>query len=197
MTSEKSEQKNNKVTNKEKNNKIEIENPSRNLEFSKEIKINLQKKINNLKKKIFDVQLRTQANIENLKKDTQKKIKEIKKQKKEEIITNLIPIVDNFEKINEQIKKNQTIKNEKIIEGISLTLFNLKNDLKKIGVQPIILKNKIFNPNFHETQNKFKFDEKKIYKIKSTVKKGYIYKNKILRKSIVLIDDSKKNEKKI
>ncbi|XRY30934.1 MAG: nucleotide exchange factor GrpE [Buchnera aphidicola (Tetraneura akinire)] len=167
-------------------------NQSKNSEIFEKPEINLKKEINNLKKKIFNIQLRTQANIENLKKDTQEKIKIIKKQKKEEIIINLIPIIDNFEKIENTLQKNKTKRNEKIVEGISLTLFNLKNNLKKIGLKSIKLQDKIFNPNFHETKEKLKLNKNNKYKIESIIKKGYIYNNKILRKLIVSISNSKK-----
>lgn len=76
-------------------------------------------------------------------------------------------------------------------------MFNLKNNLTTIGLKSIKLQEKIFNPNFHETEKKLKPNKNDKYKIKSILKKGYMYNNKILRKSIVSISNSINDKKKI
>lgn len=79
----------------------------------------LQIQLNNLKKKQKDIELRTQANIENFKKKYAQELKNIKKIHVKKFLNELSKIIHEFDSILNQDQKN--IENiQSTIQGIKL-----------------------------------------------------------------------------
>ncbi|ANF16977.1 hypothetical protein XW81_00875 [Buchnera aphidicola (Schlechtendalia chinensis)] len=165
------------------NEKIDINEKTEDY-ISKINKLNQIK--SDIKKNILEIKLREQAEIENIKKSAIKEIQNIKDKKLESFLKNLIPILDNLISINNttsHLKKE----NNKITEGISLTLKLLLNTIKKFG---LILENKTkikFDPLLHQIEHDKKLNSSNTYYVSSIIKNGYIYKEKVLQKAIVKI----------
>ena len=151
------------------------------------------KKINELKEKIFknkkeinNLKLRHLANIENIKKNTEKKIKKIKNAEIENFFKQIIPIINNLEDIL-TISTKLNLNDEPSIQGIELTLKSLLSILVKFGVKIEGKKNEIFNPKIHDvisTESSNTIEPNYIIFVK---KKGFILKKTILRKAAVVI----------
>ncbi|XBC40908.1 MAG: nucleotide exchange factor GrpE [Buchnera aphidicola (Nurudea yanoniella)] len=146
----------------------------------------LNKYINNIKKNIVDMKLREQAEIENIKKNTEKKIKQIQNTQLEFFCTHLIPILDNLKDI-EKILCTLNIKNDKIIEGISLTLKLFLNTTKKFHLITEKRKNIKFDSSLHKTECEKNLNKTNDYYVSEIIKDGYIYKGKTIRKATVKI----------
>ncbi|QCI23210.1 nucleotide exchange factor GrpE [Buchnera aphidicola] len=146
----------------------------------------LNEKILNIKKNIVDIKLREQAEIENIKKRTDKKIKEIEKTQLQYFCTKLIPILDDLNNIK-NIAHTLNIEHNKIVKGISLTLKSLLNTIKQCN---IIVENKInikFNPLLHQTESNEQLNDTDSYYVSSIIKDGYICQDTIIRKATVNI----------
>ncbi|WP_284443344.1 nucleotide exchange factor GrpE [Buchnera aphidicola] len=186
------------MENKEK--KLHEENVCQNNNIIKEKKDNsidtltLQnQKIEDLKleiiqnqKKISDIELRKLANIENIKKNTEDKIKKIKKTETETFLKKIIPIIDSLEDIL-ILSDKLNIKDEPLIKGIELTLQSLLNILHKLGVKIEGQKNELFNPDIHTLMSEELSENTLPNHIISTNKKGFTFNKVLLRKAIVTI----------
>ncbi|CAL4042438.1 Protein GrpE [Buchnera aphidicola (Takecallis arundicolens)] len=91
----------------------------------------LEKKLSDLIKKKKEIKLRTQANIENIKKKSEQTIQKIQKENLTNFKKELIYIVEKLNKISE-ISDKQSLQPNSIIEGIELIQKCLLNTIKKI-----------------------------------------------------------------
>ena len=75
---------------------------------------------------------------------------------------------------------------DKIQEGIALTLDNLLKTLAKHGIEPILTEGG-FDPNFHDAIMQVQSEEHESGEIVAEMQKGYKYKERVLRPSMVSI----------
>lgn len=131
---------------------------------------------------------RTQANFENYRKQTEKRVEEIIQLAAKDIITQIIPILDNFE-LALQVAGSSSEQSE-FMEGIILIHSRLTNILKDNGVEEITAEGK-FNPHIHEALMKIpsELPENTIIEI---LQKGYTLHGKLLRPARVKISAGQK-----
>lgn len=146
----------------------------------------LKEKILINKKKIHDLKLRHLANIENIKKNFEKKIKNIKIIEMEMFFEKIIPVINSLEDILETAEKLH-LQDEPLIQGIKLTLKSFLTLLCKFGVKIEGKKDEIFDPKIHSAILLESSSKKKSNCILSVKKKGFSFNKKILRKAIVII----------
>ncbi len=89
---------------------------------------------------------RTQANFENYRKQSEKRIEDIQKMASKDVITQILPIIDNF---NLALKNTPQEKND-FIDGVELIYSQLNSVMRDIGVETIDTENQLFDPYFHE-----------------------------------------------
>ena len=139
--------------------------------------LNKQEEINMLK----DKYLRLIAEFENYKKRTGKEKEDFAKYAKENMISSILPILDDFE------RANQT--NEKETKGYILIGQKLMDILSKQNLKKMELnKNESFNLEKHEAISSIPVKEKnKKGKIVEEIESGYILEDKIIRYPKVII----------
>lgn len=116
----------------------------------------LKQKLETLEKTIEDKQkqideyknrwYRAQADFDNFRKRTQKEIQDIHLYAGEQLIKDILPVVDNFERAMDSIEDREG----PIYKGIQLIYQQLKNVLEKYDVKEIDAQGKTFDPRFHE-----------------------------------------------
>ncbi|XBC44533.1 MAG: nucleotide exchange factor GrpE [Buchnera aphidicola (Schlechtendalia peitan)] len=174
--------KNNK--NSKKHNEKEKLNENENNSTNNIEKLN--QTILEIKKNISDIKLREQAEIENIKKYADKRIQDIKTMQLQHFYKNLIPILDDLINIsNNTCQLN--VKNNKIIEGISLTVKLLLETTKKFGLVLEKTVNIKFNPSLHEIESNKNINDIHSYVVSSIIKTGYIFQGTVIRKATVKI----------
>ena len=89
---------------------------------------------------------RTQANFENYRKQTEKRIEDIKQMAAKDVIVQLLPLIDNFE----LALKNAHVHPEEFVKGIELIYSQLSGVLQQVGVKPIMTEKTTFDPYLHE-----------------------------------------------
>lgn len=148
--------------------------------------ISEEEKLKNSIKEWEDKYLRLYSEFENYKKRTIKERLELFKTANIEVLSVLLPVLDDIERIllsAEKTKEKSTLK-----EGLDLVYSKFKNILKQQGLQEMEAIGKEFNTDFHEaiTQipSKNKSEKDKIVEV---VEKGYFLNDKVLRYAKVVI----------
>jgi molecular chaperone GrpE len=131
--------------------------------------------------------LRLAADFQNFKRRTQKETTEIYSRAIMGIATDLLEVLDNFERAIVQDKKNKA--DEKFLEGMEMILKQFLNILEKNGVKEIEAQGTDFDPNLHSAIQTQKASDTKPGKVVSVMQKGYIIGDKVLRPSMVIVSE--------
>ncbi len=163
-------------------------------EIKKEKK-NLFKKKEDLEKKkleednklLNDKILRISAEMQNMKRRNEERLTTMLKYEGEEVIKNLLPTIDNFERaisIDESVNTEEV---NKFLSGFKMIYNNLKETLNSFQVKEIECLNKPFDPNIMEAvmveENKSVEPDTVI----EVLQKGYTYKDKVIRHAMVKV----------
>lgn len=151
--------------------KIEIEKIKQLIESQKQ---ELEEKDDRLK--------RLMAEFENFKKRSSKERENLYGSLVADIMSSLLPILDNLEKAVE-VKTND----DNYKQGIELVLKQFKEVLKQNGVTEIESVGKTFNPELHEAITSITDDNLGIQEIKEEYRKGYMIGDKVIRHSLVVV----------
>ncbi|MDA3778718.1 MAG: nucleotide exchange factor GrpE [Bacteroidales bacterium] len=135
-----------------------------------------------------DKYLRLIAEYDNYRKRTLKEKMELMKSAGEDIIINLLPILDDFERAIKHIEEKKDTDSSK--EGIYLIYNKFSELLKQKGVKNIDAKNKAFDTDLHEAITKIPAPTDDLKgKVVDVVEKGYYLKEKVIRYSKVVIGE--------
>ena len=133
----------------------------------------------------IDKMLRLAAEFDNYKKRNAKEYENIRKYAAENIIKELIPIVDNFERAIESATESKDFNS--FIEGVKLILNQMLNLLDKEGVTRIKAVGEVFDPNVHEAVMHIASDEYPENVVTQELQKGYILRDRVVRPAMVSV----------
>ncbi|VEP12947.1 Protein GrpE [Hyella patelloides LEGE 07179] len=129
---------------------------------------------------------RLAADFENFRRRTATEKENLEKQAKKNVITHLLPVVDNFERARVQIKPNtegeKTIHNS--YQGVYKTLVDC---LKRMGVSAMRPEGQEFDPNYHEAMLREATDEYPEGTVIEQLMRGYTLGEEILRHAMVKV----------
>ena len=135
----------------------------------------LQEKDNRLK--------RLQADFENFHRRTSKEREEIGNVVTQELLKNLLPIVDNFDRAMATEQQD----GEAFKKGVEMIYTQLGETLKNVGLEPIETEGQKFDPNFHQAVMRVENPDLDDDTIAQELQKGYIVKGKVIRPSMVQV----------
>lgn len=161
-----------------------------------EIIATLQQENANLKKQLDETKLqsngykaqyaRLAADFDNFRKRTAKETENLQQQVKKKIVTELLPVVDNFERARVQLKPNsdgeKTIHNS--YQGVYKTLVDC---LKKMGVSAMRPEGQEFDPNYHEAMLREPTDEHPEGTVIEQLMRGYVLGEEVIRHAMVKV----------
>ena len=136
-----------------------------------------------------DKYLRLFAEFENYKKRTAKERIELFKTASQELMTSLLPIMDDFDRGLTEIKK---VKDKELLKGMQLINDKFKNTLTLKGLTEIeVKKGDVFDAEIHEAITQIPAPSDKLKgKVIDAVEKGYKLGDKIIRYPKVVIGQS-------
>jgi molecular chaperone GrpE len=136
-----------------------------------------------------DKYLRLFAEFENYKKRTSKERIELFKTASQELMTSLLPIMDDFDRGLTEIKK---VKDKELLKGMQLINDKFKNTLTQKGLTEIeVKKGDVFDAEIHEAITQIPAPTEKLKgKIIDAIEKGYKLGDKIIRYPKVVIGQS-------
>ena len=129
--------------------------------------------------------LRIVADFDNFRKRSQKEKDELEQQIKGNTITELLPIVDNFERARSQLKP-QTDGEMNIHKSYQSVYKQLVDCLKRLGVAPMRPEGKEFDPSLHEAVMRAPSEEPEGTVLEELVR-GYFLGDRILRHAMVKV----------
>lgn len=158
-----------------------------------EIADNGEEKINELEQKLRrqieelkDTNLRLHAEFDNYRKRTIKEKIELSKTASEDVIIDLLPVLDDFDRALKNITDAGA--ENAFTEGISLIYNKLLKVLSQKGVEEIQAKDQIFDTDFHEAVSHIPGDDPDgEQKIIDVVQKGYKLNGKVIRFAKVVV----------
>ena len=135
-----------------------------------------------------DKYLRLSAEFDNYRKRTLKEKMDISKYAGEEIMKDILPIIDDFDRALKHMESSPDC--EGIKEGIDLIYNKFIDYLKRQGIKEIESLNEVFNVDIHDAAAKVQVEEEeKNGKVVEVLLKGYYLKDKVLRHSKVVIGE--------
>jgi molecular chaperone GrpE len=154
-------------------------------------KESLEDKVESLGVKLQEVNdkyLRLYSEFENYRKRTSKEKIDLISTASEEVIKDLLPVVDDYERALASIEKIEDENVKAALEGITLIYKKLYSVLERRGLKPINAKGETFDENLHEAiaQIPATKEEDKDKVIDETTK-GYYLNDKVIRYSKVVV----------
>ena len=131
---------------------------------------------------------RTQANFENYRKQTEKRLEEFREFATKNLILQILPVLDNFERALNSKEVNPA----DFIHGIELIYSQLFSILEEQGIKPIAIENGKFDPYHHEPLLKVESDLPEGTIIEE-LQKGYTLHGIVLRPAKVKVSAGKNN----
>ncbi|MCK8825147.1 nucleotide exchange factor GrpE [Fuchsiella alkaliacetigena] len=158
------------------------------IEVSEEEFLQLKEKANQLaeeNEKYKDRIQRLQAEFSNYKKRVAKEKKRLRCTATEELLIELLPIIDNFERALSSVKEEQEL--DEVIEGLNMIWKQLLKVLEEEGVTEIDTVGEEFDPNLHEAMMKVESAEYESGIIVEELQKGYLFEDQVLRPAMVKV----------
>ena len=132
-----------------------------------------------------DKYLRLFSEFDNFRKRTAKEKLDLTVTASENVIKDILPVLDDFERAIQNMEKNG---NEADLQGVTLIFNKLKDTLKKKGLEEIEAMDAEFNTDEHEALTMIPApDESKKGKVLDVIQKGYKLNGKVIRFARVVV----------
>lgn len=145
--------------------------------------------IQKLADKNYDLYIRSQAEIDNLRKRFKKEKEELAKFSNESLIRQLLVGIDSLEKAIEHSQDEKA--NPALREGVELTLKAIMDVLKKAGLEEVKAVGEPFDPNFHEAVLEQEDNSMNPGTVINEFQKGYTLNQRLLRPATVIVSRGK------
>lgn len=137
---------------------------------------------------MVDKYIRLSAEFDNYRKRTLREKIDLTKSAGEDLLKDLIPVMDDFERALKLMDATKDCEGMK--SGIELIYNKFASFLKQNGVKEIEAMNKVFNVDLHEAVTKIPAPEESLKgKVVDVVLKGYYLNNKVMRFSKVVVGE--------
>lgn len=162
----------------------EIENKDKELEVLRKENEELKK----IKEELENKVKYTQAEMINYRKRKDDEIEKVKKYCNQDIITDLLPVIDNFERAIKYDDNNLEDQFSKFLSGFKIMFSDLNNILVKYGVSEVNRVGEEFDPNLEQALLTDKVEGKKDDEVLEVLLKGYMLKDRVIRPATVKIN---------
>ncbi len=137
---------------------------------------------------VNDKYLRLSAEFDNYRKRTLKEKMELMKNAGEQILSGILPVVDNFERALASMEKSDDM--QAIREGVKLIYNSFKEFLTQNGVTEIDCVNNTFDTDEHEAVTKIPAPSADLKgKVVDCIQKGYKLNDKVMRFAKVVVGE--------
>ena len=162
---------------------VEEENEANN----KPEEISLEDKV----KELEDRLLRSAAEVENIRKRSEKERSEAYKIGISLFVKDFVPVLDNIERALASLRDSDEINYESFVDGISATEKDIVSLLEKHGIQQINPINEKFDPLFHEALFEAESDDHEPGFVTQVIEVGYVIDKRLIRAAKVGVASKK------
>ena len=136
-----------------------------------------------------DEQLRTQAEMQNLRRRAERDVEKAHKFGLEKLINGLLPVLDNFDRaiaaVPEASADDEVVKS--LLEGVELTRKTALDVLKTFSVEVLEPYGEPFNPEFHQAMTMVPSPTAEPNSVIDVLQKGYTLNGRLLRAAMVVV----------
>lgn len=149
-------------------------------------------KLNEAYNKISELEdriLREKAELVNYRKRKEEEMSKMLKYSNEDLVKEILPIVDNFERAINMDDDNLEDEVSKFLSGFKMIYCKLISTLEKYEVKAIDGNNKPFDPTYHQavmTEAKEGVESGMVLEV---LQKGYLLKDKVIRPAMVKVSE--------
>lgn len=148
----------------------------------------LNKKEDSYKEKIDQLEDRVKrqmAEFENFRKRSEKEKSQMFDMGAKTIVEKILPVIDNFERGLAAVPDDK--KDDPFITGMDKVYKQMLTELEAAGVKPIECVGQEFDPDFHNAVMQVENDELESGTVAQELQKGYMYKDSVVRHSMVSV----------
>ena len=148
----------------------------------------LNKKEDSYKEKINQLEDRVKrqmAEFENFRKRSEKEKSQMFDMGAKTIVEKILPVIDNFERGLAAVPDDK--KDDPFITGMDKVYKQMLTELDAAGVKPIECVGQEFDPDFHNAVMQVENDELESGTVAQELQKGYMYKDSVVRHSMVSV----------
>ncbi|NUU67024.1 nucleotide exchange factor GrpE [Enterobacteriaceae bacterium BIT-l23] len=137
-----------------------------------------------------DIQLRTRAEMENLRRRTEQDVEKAHKFALEKFVNELLPVLDSLDRALEVADKENGDM-AAMIEGIELTRKSMLDVVRKFGVEVVGDTQVPFNPDVHQAIAMVESEEVQPNHVLMVMQKGYTLNGRTIRAAMVSVAKAK------
>lgn len=138
------------------------------------------------KEDLFNRHLRLQAEYDNFRKRTQKEKAADLTYKSQALVTELLPVLDDFERALLTASEDEAELN--FVDGMKIIYRQLTAVLEKEGVEIIPTVGEEFDPNIHQAVATVSDDQYETNVVVEELQKGYLLKDRVIRPAMVKVN---------
>lgn len=125
--------------------------------------------------------LRVQADFDNFRRRSRKETEEAGKRANADLITTILPVLDNFERALKMMQESAER------DGVEMILKQMQQVLENAGLQEIEAQGAVFDPNIHQAVLQEAVDDERKGKVLMVMQKGYLLGDKLIRAAVVQV----------
>lgn len=147
-----------------------------------------EKKPDKLKEKLKELEdqrIRQLAEFENFRKRSEKEKSQMFEIGAKTVVEKILPVIDNFERGLASVSEEE--KESSFVQGMELVYKQMLTAFDELGVKPIEAVGKEFDPNLHNAVMAVDDDDLESGTIAEEMQKGYMYKESVVRHSMVKV----------
>ena len=135
-----------------------------------------------------DIQLRAQAEIQNMRRRAEQEVEKAHKFALEKFSKELLTVVDNLERglaaLDKAVSDETT---QALVDGVEMTHKEFISTLAKFGVQAVVAVGEVFNPELHQAISMQPAEGIDANHISQVLQKGYTLQGRVLRPAMVMV----------
>ncbi len=131
------------------------------------------------------------AEMDNYRKRMEREKENLLKYGNEKVLSDLLEVVDNFERTIDMLKHDEDAKMKNVVTGLDMVKKQFIDALSKHGLTPVDSVGKEFNPNFHEAIAQDYAEGIKPNHIIKEFQKGYTLNGRLVRPAKVVVANDK------
>ena len=181
-TTETAEDKNEETSKKEEASGEET--PKKEKKFGRK-KDQAVEKLEEKVKELEDMRVRQLAEFENFRKRSEKEKSQMFEVGAKSVIEKILPVMDNFERGLQGVPEEE--KDAPFVKGVEMVYKQMLTAFEEMGVKPIEAVGKEFDPNLHNAVMAVDDDSLESGTVAEEMQKGYMYKESVVRHSMVKV----------
>jgi len=134
----------------------------------------------------WNLYMRTQAEMDNLRKRAERDVQNAHKFGIEKLVGELLPVMDSME-MGMAAADSSDEATAKLVEGMALTIKMFADALQKVGITPVDPMGEVFNPEFHQAMSMVENPDAEPNTVMAVMQKGYILNERLVRPAMVVV----------